>query len=77
MSTSSFHTLILTATAVIGLGSVVLGTSAFDRLVLRNAPNVTVADPDAASAENSADIPRYIRRAPTRSPNDIWTFEFD
>jgi hypothetical protein len=68
MSSKSVNTLILTVAAVIGLGSITLGTSVLDRLVFRTTPANTVADPD---------IPRYIHRTPTRLPNDIWSFEFD
>jgi hypothetical protein len=73
MSSNSVNTLILTAMAVISLGSITLGASMLDRLVGGGAPVYSLADPDAASA----DVPRHIRPAPARSLDDIWSFEFD
>jgi hypothetical protein len=73
MSGKSVHTLILTVTAVIGLGSITLGTSVLDRLVFRTTPTYSDAVPDASSA----DVPRYVHPAPTRLADDIWSFEFD
>ena len=73
MSTNSLQTLILTVTAVIGLGSITLATSALDRLAVRTTSAHSLSDPDRVSET----IPRYLGREARWVPNDIWNMEFD